>query len=89
MGCVESKENVHMVTNGNGNSNEIVGKWGCGPFCDAMAMERNTHICNFTVAIAVAVSHHVNTLIWFPTTHLVSIAIKNPLRMNSCNDFVA
>ena len=63
MGCVESKENVHMVTNGNGNSNEIVGKWVVDHFVMAMAMERNTHICNFTVAIAVAVSHHVNTLI--------------------------
>ena len=60
-----SNETVHMVTDGNDNGNRIIVKWVVDPFCDSNG-NRNakyTHICNFFVAIAVAVSHHVNSLI--------------------------
>ena len=34
MGCVESNETVHMVTDGNSNGNSITAKWVVDPFCD-------------------------------------------------------
>ena len=49
MGCVEPNETVHMVNDGNGNSNGIVGKWVVDPFCDGNG-NRKKHICVTVIA---------------------------------------
>ena len=52
-------------------------------FVMAMATERNTHICNFTVNIAIAIGHHMNSVIFVCTKPIHddndSVAIKNHL----------
>ena len=52
MGSMQTYGTVHMVTDGNNNSNGIIVKWVVDPFVMARAMERNS--ANTYVAIAIA-----------------------------------
>ena len=55
MGSVQTNRGVHMVTDGNGNGNNILVKWVVNQFCDSNSNGKNTHKFHFSVSIAIAI----------------------------------
>ena len=57
---MQTYETLHIVTDGNG----IIGKWVVDPLCNGNGkIECQIQNMHFAIALAVAMDHHVNSLI--------------------------
>ena len=68
---MQSNETVHMVTDGNSNGNRKVAYMCVFGISVAITVTKWVHnpFNNDSVAIVVAICHHVNSLIRLHTTH--------------------
>ena len=71
MGCVESNGGINTEGSGNGNGNDIIGKWGPDPFCDGNGNRKKlcqiqTHMSHFSYACKTegknGISHLISVL---------------------------